>query len=205
MPPLRSTAGYSETAPALIPQYESLSFEQVHGEVMHLYPRAPADVLDVGAGTGRDAAALARQGHRVTALEPTPELRTYGEQAHAGLGIEWLDDSLPALPVAIAGPQRYDLILLTAVWMHLDADERHAGMAALATLVKPGGRLSFSLRHGPIPEGRRMFDVSGAELAESARSHGLVPLCSVSTTGLFGRTDVSWTRMVLQAAPVLIA
>ena len=197
--PVQSTAGYDETALALIPQYESLSFAQVHGTIQHLYPLAASDVLDIGAGTGRDAAELARQGHRVTAVEPTPTLRTYGEQAHRGLGITWLDDCLPSLPRLTALPQRYDLILLTAVWMHLDVDERRSGMAALAGLLKPGGRISFSLRHGPVPLGRRMFDVSGAELAASAQPHGLVPLCTVATPGLFDRPDVTWTRVVLQA------
>ncbi|RYF42322.1 MAG: class I SAM-dependent methyltransferase [Comamonadaceae bacterium] len=193
-----STAGYSETADALIPQYESLSFEEVHGAILSWYPAAPAQVLDIGAGTGRDAAALARMGHRVTAVEPTAELRAYGEQAHAGLGIAWIDDGLPQLPVLRARGQRFDLILLTAVWMHLDAQERRDGMAALATLLAPGGRISFSLRHGPVPEGRRMFDVSAAALAAEAAPHGLASVCVVETPGLFGRQDVSWTRVVLQ-------
>lgn len=195
-----STAGYSETASALIPQYESLSFEEVHGAILSWYPTPPCDVLDIGAGTGRDAAALARMGHQVTAVEPTAELRAYGEQAHAGLGITWLDDGLPRLPLLRAQGQRFDLILLTAVWMHLDADERRQGMAALATLLRPGGRLSFSLRHGPVPEGRRMFDVSATALAVEAAPHGLASVCVVETGGLFGRPDISWTRVVLQGS-----
>jgi len=195
-----STAGYGATAAELIPQYESLGFGDVHGALLHLYPQAPSDVLDIGAGTGRDAAALARLGHRVTAVEPTAELRAYGEQAHGGLGISWLDDGLPGLPSLLARGQRFDLVLLTAVWMHLDAQERRLGMAALARLVKPQGRIAFSLRHGPVPAGRRMFDVSGAMLADEARPHGLLPVFSATTPGLFGRSDVSWTRVLLKAS-----
>lgn len=194
-----STAGYSETADTLIPQYESLSFEQVHGAILSWYPSPPCEVLDIGAGTGRDAAALARMGHRVTAVEPTAALRDYGEQAHAGLGVTWIDDSLPQLPLLRSRGLRFDLILLTAVWMHLDAGERREGMAALAGLIAPGGRISFSLRHGPVPEGRRMFDVTAAALAAEAQPHGLASVCVAETSGLFGRPDVSWTRVVLQA------
>lgn len=194
-----STAGYSETAESLIQQYESLSFEAVHGSILAWYPPPPCDVLDIGSGTGRDAAALARLGHRVTAVEPTAELRAFGERAHAGLGIDWIDDGLPGLPRLCALGRTFDLILLTAVWMHLDAAERREGMAALASLLRPGGRMSFSLRHGPVPEGRRMFDVSAAALAEEAAPHGLAPVCVVQAPGLFGRADVSWTRVVLQA------
>jgi len=194
-----SNQGYGQTAADLIPQYEALDFAEVHAPVLHLYPAAPAEVLDIGAGTGRDAAALARLGHRVTAAEPTTELRAWGEQAHAGLGIRWVDDMLPGLPALQALGQRYDLVLLTAVWMHLDAQERAEGIAALARLLQPGGRLAFSLRHGPVPEGRRMFDVSGEELVRQAAPHGLVLVDSFPAADVQGRPGVRWTRLVLQA------
>src|SRR3954453_11536769 len=42
----------------LVPRYEGLRFEDVQREVIHLFPAPPAQVLDVGAGTGRDAEAL---------------------------------------------------------------------------------------------------------------------------------------------------
>ena len=53
-----STAGYAEHGAALVKQYESVRFTDVHGPVLHLMPRRPGLVLDIGSGTGRDAAAL---------------------------------------------------------------------------------------------------------------------------------------------------
>ena len=53
------TEGYGESADALVKPYESLSFADVHREILPLIPTTPSRVLDVGAGTGRDAAALA--------------------------------------------------------------------------------------------------------------------------------------------------
>ncbi|MFI9247986.1 class I SAM-dependent methyltransferase [Streptomyces sp. NPDC053086] len=95
---MASTAGYGEAAEALAEQYESVTFNEVHREVLHLFPSRPSSVLDVGAGSGRDAAALAARGHRVVAAEPTAELRALGQRLHAGQGIEWVDDALPELP-----------------------------------------------------------------------------------------------------------
>ena len=43
-------------------RYESVAAETVHGWLIDLLPNAPALVLDVGAGTGRDAAWLASRG-----------------------------------------------------------------------------------------------------------------------------------------------
>jgi ubiquinone/menaquinone biosynthesis C-methylase UbiE len=45
-------------------RYESISFADHHRLVMHLIPTAPSRVLDIGAGTGRDAAGFAALGHR---------------------------------------------------------------------------------------------------------------------------------------------
>ena len=192
-----STSGYSASALALIGQYESIAFEDVHRPVLHAFPSSPARVLDIGAGTGRDAAALARKGHTVTAVEPTPELLAWG-QAHHPSSIRWLDDMLPALPRVLALGERFDLILLTAVWMHLDAGQQREAMEALSGLLAPGGIMSMTLRHGPVPEGRRMFDVSASEVSELAAGHGLSPVHCVETPDMLGRPDVSWTFLVLK-------
>ncbi|MGW1164331.1 class I SAM-dependent methyltransferase [Streptomyces sp. NPDC002550] len=192
---MASTAGYGEAAEALAEQYESVTFAEVHREVLHLFPSRPSRVLDVGAGSGRDAAALAAQGHRVVAAEPTTELRSLGRRLHAGRRIEWTDDALPELPGLFAAGSRFDLILLTAVWMHLDEQQRALGMARLAGLLATGGRIILSLRHGPVPTGRRMFPVTAQETIDLARGHGLDVLHHAQREDPHGRPGVSWTYL----------
>ncbi|MFI5649327.1 SAM-dependent methyltransferase [Kitasatospora sp. NPDC051705] len=132
------------------------------------------------------------------AAEPTAELRAHGERLHPGPGIRWVPDALPALPRLGAGGERFDLVLLTAVWMHLDAAERPAGMAVLARLLAPGGRLALTLRHGPVPAGRRMFDVPPEETVAQAAAHGLRLVHRTERADLHGRADVRWTGLVLE-------
>ncbi|MFD5919177.1 class I SAM-dependent methyltransferase [Kitasatospora sp. NPDC058201] len=196
-----STAGYGEAADQLALQYEAVTFTEVHREVLHLLPASPGTVLDVGAGTGRDAAALAALGHRVVAAEPTTELRRIGRRLHAGSGVHWVDDALPGLPRLGAGEDRFDAVLLTAVWMHLSAEERPPAMEALAGLLAPAGRLFLTLRHGPVPPGRRMFDVSADETVELARTRGLDLLLRTGRADLHGRPDVRWTVLALRNGP----
>lgn len=59
------TEGYTESADFLIARYESVSFTEKYESVLHLMPEKASDVLDIGAGTGVDAAWLAAAGHRV--------------------------------------------------------------------------------------------------------------------------------------------
>jgi SAM-dependent methyltransferase len=193
-----SNQGYGQEAACLLQRYESIRFDDLHRDVMHLFPAPPARVLDIGAGTGRDAAALAKRGYRVAAAEPTAELREEGRVLHASQAIEWIDDALPILPRLTRRGERFDLILLTAVWMHLDEGERQAGMATLAGLVAPGGQIIMTLRHGPVPRGRRMFEVSGAETAALATQAGLQVNLLASRQDAQQRADVSWTVVGLR-------
>ena len=195
---IKGTAGYAEEAEELLVRYEESSFEDIHAPVLHLMPPPPAPVLDIGAGTGRDAAHFATIGHRVVAVEPTDALRHAAMRLHPSPSIDWVDDGLPDLDRVIARGEPFDLVMLTAVWMHLDASERRRAMPALASLVRPGGVVILSLRHGPVPPGRRMFDVSADETVGLARTERLWPLMALHTDSLQDRNrraGVTWTRL----------
>lgn len=191
----RGTEGYGEAAEILAVEYESLDFAKVHRDTLHLFPATPCRVLDIGAGTGRDAAVLARCGHRVTAAEPTPELRAHGQRAHADCAIAWIDDALPELPRLTESNQQFDLVLLTAVWMHLDADERGRAMPCVAARLAPAGLLLMSLRHGPVPPGRRMFEVTDDETTVLAGQCGLRLVHRGARSDMRGRPGVHWTYL----------
>ncbi|MFG2722014.1 class I SAM-dependent methyltransferase [Streptomyces sp. NPDC048416] len=196
------TAGYAEAADVLVAQYESVSFAEVHRDVLHLFPSPPSDILDIGAGSGRDAAALAASGHRVTAVEPTAELRSLGRRIHADQAIEWVDDSLPELAVLRSRGRRFHLVLMTAVWMHLDDRERTSAMAGIADLLGVGGFVVLSLRHGPVPAGRRMFDVTPEETVRLARRHGLARVHLGERADPHGRSGVHWSYLGLRKETV---
>jgi 2-polyprenyl-3-methyl-5-hydroxy-6-metoxy-1,4-benzoquinol methylase len=179
-------------------QYESLAFADVHRHVMHLFPITPSRVIDIGAGTGRDAAGFAELGHTVTAVEPTPELRTEAQRLHPHPAITWIDDSLPDLDGLLALGARYDVVMLTAVWMHLDLAQRERAMARVAPLVNPGGLMALSPRHGPVPAGRRMFDVSAEETRALAERHGLTVAHESKGPSRLGGPDVWWDRLAFR-------
>ncbi len=198
------TQGYGETADVLVTQYESRTFADVHRGLLPLLPAAPARALDIGAGTGRDAAALAALGHSVLAVEPTPEMRAHGQRLHPSPAIEWLDDSLPELAHVLARvrarDQRFDLVMMTAVWMHLDEAERTRAMSCVAELIAPGGLMTLSLRHGPVPAGRRMFDVSPDETRALAARHGLATVYEKARPSVFNADGVWWDVLAFRAS-----
>ena len=194
----RGTEGYAAEAAQLIPRYESLDFAEVHAAVRPLLPRPPASVVDIGAGTGRDAAALAAMGHRVLAVEPTAELREAGQRLHPSPRLEWLDDALPDLKHLVARGERFDLVMLVAVLMHLDQEERARAMVPLCAAVAPGGLLYMTLRHGPVPPGRRMFEIADAEIIALTAAHDLTLALQESRGDMLGREGVTWSLLAFR-------
>ena len=192
------TEGYADAAAELFDRYEAISAAEAHRTAQHLMPAAPSHVLDIGSGTGRDAAWLAALGHRVVAVEPTEALRLPAMALHPSPRIEWLDDSLPDLALLRSRGDRFDLVMLTAVWMHLDVQQRRRAMPNLARLLRGGGTVIMTLRHGPVPPGRRMFEVSADETVGLAGMHHLHPVLNLRADSNHPQNraaGVTWTRL----------
>ena len=203
-PPARKipgTEGYAEQAHVLVQRYESVPFADRHRTILPLLPKRPSSILDIGAGTGVDAAWFASQGHRVIAIEPTSELSSAGKQLHPSPSIEWIDDSLPDLNLIRGRNMQFQVIMLTAVWMHLDAAQRERAMPNLVCLLAADGLVTMTLRHGPVPAGRRMFEVSGDETIALAQVCGLSPVIhtrSESAHEANRAAGVTWTILAFQ-------
>jgi SAM-dependent methyltransferase len=190
------TEHYAEEAPDLLKRYESISFAETHRSVMHLIPNEPCRVLDIGAG--RDAAGFAAMGHRVVAVEPTEAMRRGAMALHPSPLIEWLDDSLPDLATVLARGEQFDAVMLTAVWMHLDAQQRREAMPNVAALARNGGVMIMTLRHGPVPPGRRLFEVSAEETIGLAQPLGLRCVQNRQAESSLRQPGVSWTRLAFR-------
>lgn len=190
------TEGYADDAAWLIPRYEAVSFSEKYQAVLHLFPAQPCVVLDIGAGTGVDAAWLAERGHVAVAVEPVAALRDAGAALHRSSGIDWLDDSLPALSKLVQRRQLFDIVLVSAVWQHLATGERKQSMTTIANLLKPGALLVMSIRHGAAPANRRVFEVPAEETPALAAACGLAPVVNARTgsvQALNRQAGVTWT------------
>ncbi|GIU26489.1 bifunctional 2-polyprenyl-6-hydroxyphenol methylase/3-demethylubiquinol 3-O-methyltransferase UbiG [Shewanella sp. MBTL60-007] len=230
---------YNRNAEQLAQQYDSKPFTEVHQSWSHhladifvalaahssansstnlLATQAHAitysqqlQILDIGAGTGRDAkylAELANAQQQVTvyAVEPATELAAIGKQHTKDLAVIWLEDTLPELKQVTAANIKFDLILLSAVWMHIPSAERLTALTQLSQLLAPQGKLIITLRHGPSGDERIMHSVSIQELALLSQQLGLSIIDSISAeTDKLGRAEVSWETVVIQFSPAVTA
>jgi SAM-dependent methyltransferase len=148
---------YDDHAESIAERHESLAPEKVNAWLKALLPSQPALVLDVGAGSGRDAAWLSSFGHQVIAVEPSEQMRVRGQRLHASDNIRWINDRLPGLENVHRLGLSFDFILLNAVWMHLAPPNRRRAFRKLITLLKPGGWMAISFRQPDASNPRAMF------------------------------------------------
>jgi SAM-dependent methyltransferase len=188
---------YDANATRLVNQYESLAFEDVHAVLLDLLPEPGGTILDVGAGSGRDAAWFAARGYDVVAVEPSDAMRKQGRVLHPSPRIHWLSDTLPELAQVRRLGLTFDLILLSAVWMHVPPASRARALRKLATMLSPSGRIAISLRLGEPDRERAMYEVSLQELSSLSQQFGLRLVRASESADRLGRAGVSWSTAVL--------
>jgi len=107
--------------------------------------------LDAGAGTGRHAIALAREGVAVVAVDQSPDMLAVAREkaARAGLDIDFRIGSLAGrLP---AEDDQFDFLVCALTLSHIP-DIEHA-VRECARVVRPGGSILISDIHPDVANG----------------------------------------------------
>lgn len=194
--PRSAAAWYDQHAKELADGYEGLNASETHPQLFRMLAGAKGvRILDVGAGTGRDASALAQLEHQVTAVDPSGKMLRLARALHPGNDVRWLQDAMPQLG-KVSGT--YDVVLLSGVWMHVAPVDRPKALSRLVDLTAPGGRIYMTLRLGPGDVERAMWSVSAEEVARLAKARGLSVTDLGKQPDLLGRDDISWQTLVLR-------
>ncbi len=188
------TGIYEAHAETLRARYDSVETADVLAPVADLLP-TEGDVLDVGAGSGRDAAWFLARGHRVTVAEPVAVFRAaIAVRAPEAVQVE------AHLPELTGVQGEFGVILVGALWHHLPEPNRDSAFSRLAGLLAPSGRLFLSLRHGPVPVGFPIHPLDAEVEIARARVAGLELLRSVAGQSQQQENiaaGINWTWLVL--------
>lgn len=192
----RAVAFYERQAKDLAENYELVPFERVHPVlVSELVGKSGRTILDVGAGTGRDADWMVANGHSVIAVEPAASFRALATRLHPTSSAQWIDDRLPKLEKLKM--ERFDWIVLSAVWMHIHPKDRHDALARLKSLLTSAGKIYLTLRLGPPDAVREIYPVTVEELRDLSKPLGLKVQEFGEREDLLGREEVKWRTVIL--------
>lgn len=191
---LASAAYYDADPDGFARRYATVTFETVHPLLSrHLPPNGMA--LDIGAGSGRDARALAASGLTVTAVEPSHGLRTIG--AAASSDILWVDDRLPLLACLTDEAGHYDVVLCSAVLMLVAPADLARSFETMARLLTPKGILAINIRAAmPTEPADLFFSHADADIMSAAQAVGLDCIDRVEAADALGRAPYRWRNFI---------
>jgi SAM-dependent methyltransferase len=100
-------------------------------------------IVDIGCGTGRLTTELARRGHRMTGVDPSPAMLDIARRRPAGDRVRWIEGEADQLDVTGA-----DLVIMTGHVAQVIADEQKWAntLSAARRALRPGGHLIFETR-----------------------------------------------------------
>jgi S-adenosylmethionine-dependent methyltransferase len=103
--------------------------------------RAALDIVDVGAGTGGLAVSMARAGHQVTVVDPSPDALAAARwrAAETGVTLTEVQGEAADLP-GLVGAATADLVICHNVLEYVDSPSD--ALAAIARVLRPGGTVS---------------------------------------------------------------
>ncbi|NKB60819.1 MAG: methyltransferase domain-containing protein [Gammaproteobacteria bacterium] len=197
---VNGTHGYAGAIQQFVEAIESVNFFDLHAYCSKLFPLIPATILDIGSGIGRDAATFSAMGYTVITVEPCQELLNLARQSHPSCSVEWINDSLPTLAKIVRMDVKFDFILCSAVWHHIDDEERKIALSVVSSLLKPNGLLALTLRNGPAGVGTHVFPTDVKKTTQLAESFNLTRLLiQQNQPGLIAnKCNVDWSKMVFQ-------
>ena len=138
----RTVRSYETNAAEFAERYESAPGSI--GGFLRLAFAPGSRVLDIGAGSGRDMAALLREGHDAWGIEPSDRLRAISIERHPELAGRLRAGTLPeGLPADLPGP--FDGLLCSAVFQHIPRRYLFDSVYQLRPLLREHGRLLVSI------------------------------------------------------------
>jgi SAM-dependent methyltransferase len=202
----RTLAHYDARAPEETARYESADMGRLHRLLGVALDRG-AKILELGCGSGRDAAYLLSLGHDVTATDGSPTMLAEAERLHPSLGGRLRHLVFPGpFPFADAS---FDAVLAVATLMHLEEPAIEEVLREAARVLRGSGVLVFSVpgRRPDVGAGGR--DLKGRlftllpELRwmELCGRAGLAVESRCTSTDRLGRDGVEWWTFVARPAP----
>lgn len=183
-------------------------YNQVESPLKSTLPRilkAGNKVLDIGCGSGRDAAMLLAMGFDARGLEPSRGLREQAVLSYPELKGRIHAGGLPDIPDDLPVP--FDCILMSAVIMHIDDGVLVPSIPRIAPLLTPGGILIIShctrrdvgLNLDREENGRLFVLRSSEKIVELFKDYGLGLKSMSGNADKLGREGIEWETVVLEA------
>ena len=194
---------YSQNALKVAERYESADVKQLH-DFLTSSLKPCGRLLELGCGSGRDAAFMVSQGFKVLATDGSASMVEQAKLHHPELAAHLVHLELPAGLSNALGV--FDGIYAVGVLMHLSIQEIERTISAINSLLAANGRFVFSVpaRRDEVTtnefdsKGRRFTALSPDGWTDLCLKHNLqIVRTMISEDGL-GRGGVAWLNCLVE-------
>ncbi|MBM4148954.1 MAG: class I SAM-dependent methyltransferase [Lentisphaerae bacterium] len=199
-------ATYEREASRLTGRYETADMSATHRLLLKHLPAA-ASVLEIGSGSGRDAAFLLRQGFDVTATDASPAMVAEAKAKHPELDDRLLLTAVPLDPDSLLLTRRFSAVVAIAVVMHLSDEALGTTARQFRRLLTPTGLVFVSASVGRAGiagqrdnTGRLFIERSPDELTGIFAEAGFERVELYQNSDAFDR-EVAWFSLVFRSSP----
>jgi SOS-response transcriptional repressor LexA/SAM-dependent methyltransferase len=146
---------YTNCAPERCAAYEGVNVSEMHQLMLRHFGKGTR-LLEIGCGSGRDAAFLALNGRDVTAIDASQGMIDAARQAHPEIAGSFSCNPFPFPPDSQLPSQTFDGVYAIAVVMHVPEEELFEFAFQIKSALQAGGTLilSFSTDRTGLCEGR---------------------------------------------------
>ena len=160
-----------------------------------------SEILDIGAGSGRDLGMLIHEKYEAYGAEPSHRLRELALQTPGLAGRIW-DGALPDLAVRI--DRKFDGILCSAVFQHIPRNQQFDAAFDIRNLLRTNGRLLLSIPKdrsgidalGRDEDGRLFTQLVPEELELLFERLGFQRIGTWADADSLGRPGISWVTLL---------
>ncbi|MBN2808619.1 MAG: class I SAM-dependent methyltransferase [Deltaproteobacteria bacterium] len=195
---------YNTHATSLTNRYEQAEMATTHEKLAEFF--TPGDrLLECGSGSGRDSAFLLHKGMDITASDSSLEMIAEALRHHPELTDRMVNLQIPE-GLKIYPPGSFDGVFSIATIMHLDQSQITAVLKQVYLILRPGGKLYYSiclersgLNQAGVDNKGRYFLIQEQKWWENLTTETGFSLINtmINSDGL-GREEVIW--LTLQAA-----
>jgi SAM-dependent methyltransferase len=194
---------YDREADSLANRYEAALMPMIQSLLMRHLPET-GPILEIGCGSGRDAAYLAGQVREVTAIDPSLCMLQAAGRLHPELAGALHRASLPLPADSPILARRFAGIYSVAAFMHIPDSELFESVAQVRDLLEPGGIFILSCSTGRDnlydnrdQNGRLYIERPPEELQLLFERLGFRLVARYDMDDVLGR-QIQWHTMVLQ-------
>ena len=195
---------YEQHAEELAQRYESADVTDLHRRLLETFS-PDSQLLEIGCGSGREAALLFAQGFDVKGIDPSSAMINRALSFHPELKGRLFRGAVPdEIPPPILEDGHYNGIYAVASLMHLSEEQLRPTFENFYRLLKQDGKLLFSVplsrpdldKSGYDEKGRYFLLLSQDDWINKAESAGFHTVSTTTNGDGMGRESITWMTCV---------